>query len=167
MARIVIVGAGVGGIPCAFELRKKLGREHQITLIGSSPFFEFTPSNPWVAVGWRKPEQTRVEMHDPLTSKGIEWVPQPVTEIDAEKNQLTLADGATRRYDYLVIATGPKLAFDEVPGLGPAAHTQSVCTQAHALSAWDAYQKFLEDPGPVVVARCRARAASVRPTSLP
>jgi sulfide:quinone oxidoreductase len=151
MAHIVVVGAGVGGIPCAFELRKKLGREHQVTLIGSSPFFEFTPSNPWVAVGWRKPEQTRVEMHDPLTSKGIDWIPQPVTKIDAEQSQLTLADGATRRYDYLVIATGPKLAFDEVPGLGPAAHTHSVCTQAHALSAWDAYQKFLEDPGPVVV----------------
>jgi sulfide:quinone oxidoreductase len=151
MAHVVVIGAGVGGIPCAFELRKKLGREHRVTLIGSSPFFEFTPSNPWVAVGWRKPEQTRVEMHDPLTSKGIEWVPQPVTKIDADSNQLTLADGAKKHYDYLVIATGPKLAFEEVPGLGPAANTQSVCTHAHSQTAWDAYQKFLENPGPIVV----------------
>jgi sulfide:quinone oxidoreductase len=151
MAHVVVIGAGVGGVPCAFELRKKLGREHQVTLIGSSPFFEFTPSNPWVAVGWRKPEQTRVELHDPLTSKGIEWVPQPVTSIDADRNQLTLADGATKHYDYLVIATGPKLAFEEVPGLGPAANTQSVCTHAHSQTAWDAYQKFLENPGPIVV----------------
>jgi sulfide:quinone oxidoreductase len=151
MAHVVVIGAGVGGIPCAFELRKKLGREHRVTLIGSSPFFEFTPSNPWVAVGWRKPEQTRLEMHDPLTSKGIDWVPQPVTRIDADSNQLTLADGATTHYDYLVIATGPKLAFEEVPGLGPAAHTQSVCTHADSQTAWDAYQKFLENPGPIVV----------------
>ena len=151
MAHVVVIGAGVGGVPCAFELRKKLGREHQVTLVGSSPFFEFTPSNPWVAVGWRKPEQTRVEMHDPLTSKGVDWIAQPVTKIDAENNQLTLADGATKHYDYLVIATGPKLAFEEVPGLGPAAHTQSVCTHAHSLTAWDAYQKFLENPGPIVV----------------
>jgi sulfide:quinone oxidoreductase len=79
MAHIVVIGAGIGGVPCAFELRKKLGREHRVTLIGSSPFFEFTPSNPWVAVGWRKPEQTRVEMHDPLTSKGVDWIAQPVT----------------------------------------------------------------------------------------
>jgi sulfide:quinone oxidoreductase len=151
MAHIVVIGAGIGGVPCAFELRKKLGREHRVTLIGSSPFFEFTPSNPWVAVGWRKPEQTRVEMHDPLTSKGVDWIAQPVTQIDAGENRLTLGDGATLAYDYLVIATGPKLAFDEVPGLGPAAHTQSVCTHAHSQTAWDAYQKFLEDPGPIVV----------------
>lgn len=30
-------------------------------------------------------------------------------------------------YDYLVVATGPKLAFDEVPGLGPQGYTASVC----------------------------------------
>ena len=151
MANIVIIGAGVGGVPCAFELRKKLGREHRVTLVGSSPFFEFTPSNPWIAVGWRKPDQVRVEMHDPLTSKGIDWKPQSVTQIDADGRQVTLADGSALAYDYLVIATGPKLSFEEVPGLGPAAHTQSVCTHAHAQGAWDAYQKFLESPGPIVV----------------
>ena len=54
-------------------------------------------------------------------------------------------------YDYLVITTGPKLAFEEVPGLGPAAFTQSVCTQAHALQAWEAYERFVQNPGPIVV----------------
>ena len=38
-------------------------------------------------------------------------------------------------YDYLVIATGPKLAFDEVPGLGPHGFTQSICTHEHAAQA--------------------------------
>ena len=151
MSHIVIVGAGVGGVPCAYELRKMLGKEHRVTLIGSSPFFEFTPSNPWIAVGWRKPEQTRVELHDPLESKGVQWLPQSVTAIDAPGNALTLANGQTLKYDYLVITTGPRLAFEEVPGLGPAAHTHSICTHQHSLAAWDAYQEFLKDPGPVVV----------------
>ena len=151
MSHIVIVGAGVGGVPCAYELRKMLGKEHRVTLIGSSPFFEFTPSNPWIAVGWRKPEQTRVELHDPLESKGVQWLPQSVTAIDAPGNALTLANGQTLKYDYLVITTGPRLAFEEVPGLGPAAHTHSICTHQHSLAAWDGYQEFLKDPGPVVV----------------
>jgi sulfide:quinone oxidoreductase len=151
MAHIVIVGAGVGGIPCAYELRKKLGKEHRVTLVGTSPFFEFTPSNPWIAVGWRKPEQTRVEMHDPLEARGIQWLPFPATAVDAPGNSLTLGNGQSLRYDYLVIATGPRLAFEEVPGLGPAGFTHSVCTHAHSLSAWDAYQEFLKDPGPIVV----------------
>ncbi len=151
MAHIVVVGAGVGGVPTAYELRKKLGKEHRVTLVGSSPFFEFTPSNPWMAVGWRKPEQTRVELHDPLESKGIQYISQLVTAIDAPANQLTLANGQHLNYDYLVISTGPKLSFDEVPGLGPAGYTHSICTHAHSQSAWDAYQQFLKDPGPIVI----------------
>jgi len=58
VAHIIIIGAGVGGVPAAYELRKKLGKKHRVTLIGSSPHFEFTPSNPWIAVGWRTREKT-------------------------------------------------------------------------------------------------------------
>lgn len=151
MAQIAIIGAGVGGVPCAYELRKRLGKAHRVTLIGSSPYFEFTPSNPWIAVGWRKPEQTRVALREPLESKGIQWIPEPVASIDAPRSRLVFESGAELAYDYLVIATGPKLAFDEVPGLGPSGFTQSVCTQAHALRAWDSYQEFLKSPGPVVI----------------
>ena len=39
------------------SLRKKLGKEHRVTLIGSVAYFEFTPSNPWIAVGWRTPKR--------------------------------------------------------------------------------------------------------------
>jgi len=151
MAHVIVIGAGVGGVPAAYELRKKLGKEHRITLIGSSPNFEFTPSNPWIAVGWRTREKTRVALRGPMESKGIAWIEQPVTRIDAADNRLTLADGAVLAYDHLVITTGPKLAFDEVPGLGPAGFTQSVCTHEHAAHAWEAYQAFLENPGPIIV----------------
>ena len=50
MAHIIVMGAGIAGVPAAYGLRKKLGKEHRVTLIGSSPYFEFTPSNPWIAV---------------------------------------------------------------------------------------------------------------------
>ncbi len=151
MAHIVIIGAGVGGVPAAYELRKRLGKEHRVTLIGTSPYFEFTPSNPWIAVGWRTPEQTRVAMQDPLEAKGVHWIPEPVVAIEAPASRLQLQNGTDITYDYLVIATGPKLAFEEVPGLGPSGFTQSVCTQEHALRAWQKYQDFLQNPGPIVI----------------
>jgi sulfide:quinone oxidoreductase len=151
MAHIIVVGAGIGGVPCAYELRRKLGKAHRVSLIGASPYFEFTPSNPWMAVGWRRREDTRVALRGPLASKGIEWHEESVAAIDAPANRLRLRSGAELAYDYLVVATGPKLAFDEVPGLGPQAFTQSICTHEHALQAWDAYQKFLADPGPIVI----------------
>ena len=151
MAHIIVVGAGVGGVPCAYELRKKLGKDHRVTLVGSSPYFEFTPSNPWIAVGWRKCEKTRVEMRGPLDNKGIQWHDEPVETIDAVQKSLRLRSGVELAYDYLVIATGPKLAFEEVPGLGPAGFTESVCTHEHASRAWDNYEEFLKNPGPIVV----------------
>ncbi len=151
MARVAIVGAGIGGVPCAFELRKRLGKAHRVTLIGSSPYLEFTPSNPWIAVGWRDRDRTRVALAGPLAMKGIEWFSDAVVTIDAAANRLELASGAGVPYDYLVIATGPKLAFEEVPGVGPQGFTQSVCTQEHAAAAFEKYRAFLESPGPVIV----------------
>ena len=151
MAHIIVVGAGIGGVPCAFELRKKLGEDHRVTLVGSSAYFEFTPSNPWIAVGWRRREKTRVDLRGPLAAKGIEWHDEPLEHIDAAANSLRLRSRVTLTYDYLVIATGPRLAFEEVPGLGPDGFTQSVCTHEHAERAWESYQKFVADPGPVIV----------------
>ena len=151
MARIIVMGAGLGGVACAYEMKKKVGKGHRVTLVGSNPYFEFTPSNPWLMVGWRTAPETRVELAKHLAAKDVEWFPQMVGAIDAPGSRLTLADGSTLDYDYLVIATGPKLAFDEVPGLGPKGHTQSVCTQGHAEQAWAEYQKFVEAPGPIVV----------------
>jgi len=151
MGHVVIVGAGVGGVPAAFEIRKLLSKAHRVTLVGARPHFEFTPSNPWIAVGWRTVEQTRVDMKAPLDKKGIEWLVQSVKRIDAEKSVLTLDDDRDVAYDYLVIATGPRLAFEEVPGLGPDGGTQSVCTHEHAVRAWERYQEFLKNPGPIVI----------------
>jgi sulfide:quinone oxidoreductase len=151
MAKVIILGAGLGGVACAYEMKKKLGAKHQVTLVGSSPYFEFTPSNPWVAVGWRKPEQTRIELAGPLGARDVGWIPKVVQRIDAATSRLVFADGAEETYDYLAITTGPRLAFDEVPGLGPDGHTVSICTQAHALVAWDRYQEFLHNPGPIVI----------------
>jgi sulfide:quinone oxidoreductase len=151
MATVVVLGAGLGGIPTAYEVRSKLDSGHKVIVVGSSQHYEFTPSNPWVAVGWRTLEDTRVEMHRPFERKGLEFIPEWCTAIDAPNRKLTLRGGRVVDYDYLVIATGPKLAFEEVPGLGPDGFTQSICTHDHADRAWKAYEKFLENPGPVIV----------------
>ncbi|HOL36746.1 MAG TPA: FAD/NAD(P)-binding oxidoreductase, partial [Rubrivivax sp.] len=152
MAHIVIVGAGLGGMPAAYELRAILPREHRITVVNAIERFQFTPSNPWVAVGWRQPDAVTLPIAPALERKGIGFVGKPVAAIDAAANALTLEGGQRVDYDYLVITTGPKLAFDEVPGAGPrGGHTHSVCTTGHAELFWADYQEFLKDPGPIVV----------------
>lgn len=151
MSHVVVMGAGIGGMPAAYELRKRLGRSHTVTLVGASEHFQFTPSNPWVAVGWRKPDQVTVAIRPSVEKKGIRFVAEPVARVEPEANRLVLAGGGTIDYDFLVITTGPKLAFDEIPGLGPEGNTQSVCTTPHAEQAARAYEAFLADPGPIVI----------------
>jgi len=151
MAHIIVVGAGIAGLPLAYELRGALGREHRVTLVNASDQFQFVPSNPWVAVGWRDRGQTTFPVARSLARKGIDFLAHPVVRIDAPGNTLHLDGGNALAYDFLVIATGPRLAFEEVPGSGPAAHTQSICTVEHAEQAWSRYREFLEDPGPMVI----------------
>jgi sulfide:quinone oxidoreductase len=75
-----------------------------------------------------------------------------VKTIHAEKNRLELNDGEMLDYDYLVIATGPKLAFEEVPGLGPhGGYTQSICKTGHADTSFGNFESLAANPGPVVI----------------
>ncbi|MDH5591371.1 MAG: NAD(P)/FAD-dependent oxidoreductase [Gammaproteobacteria bacterium] len=151
MAHVVIIGASTGGLPAAYEMRAALGAEHKVTVVSNTPVFHFVPSNPWVAVGWRKRKDTCFDLEPHLAAKDIAFSAEGVTEIRAEDNQLLLGDGLTLDYDYLIVSTGPKLAFDEVDGLGPEGHTESICTIEHAEKAYESWQNFVKNPGPIVV----------------
>jgi len=151
MAHIVIIGASTGGMPAAYDIRETVGKGHKVTVVSNSENFHFVPSNPWVAVGWRSREDISFKIEPCLKRKKIDFIAVPVSEIKPDDNQLQLADGQILDYDYLVIATGPKLAFEEVEGLGPQGHTQSICTVDHAEVAYKNWQDFVQEPGPVVV----------------
>jgi len=152
MAHIVILGAGIGGLPAAYEAREALGDEHRITVINAEPYFQFVPSNPWVAVGWRNRDDITFPIAPYVERKNIGFIAQSVERVDAEANLLELADGETVDYDYLIITTGAKLMFDEVEGAGPhGGHTESVCTIDHAEQAYDDFKRLVENPGPVIV----------------
>jgi len=151
MAHVVIVGASTGGLPAAYELRDALDNNHRISVVSNTPIFHFVPSNPWIAVGWRKRQQISFELAPVLENKGIHFYDSGVKEIEANYNRLTLADGTSLSYDYLVLATGPKLSFDEIEGFGPEGFTESICTVDHAEEAYDSWRQFLKEPGPIVV----------------
>jgi sulfide:quinone oxidoreductase len=151
MAKIVIIGAGIGGIPMAYEMKEMARKEDEVLVIADTPTFHFVPSNPWVAVNWRKPSDIKVELAPVFQKKGISFIQKTAAKVHPEKSQVELADGEIVDYDYLIIATGPKLAFDEIPGLGPKGHTQSVCHVDHAGESGEFWDKFVQDPGPIVI----------------
>jgi sulfide:quinone oxidoreductase len=151
MAHIVVLGAGLGGIPMTFELRETLGADQEITLVSDSEWFQFVPSNPWVAVGWRRPEDIKVHLPPLMARRNVRFTAVGAEKVVPQENTLVLRDGTRLPYDYLVIASGPAVAFDEIEGFGPAAHTRSICHVGDAAETAGAWEKFCRDPGPIVV----------------
>ena len=151
MAHIVVLGAGLGGAIMAYELRDTVRAEDKITVITKDPKYHFVPSNPWIAVGWRDRKDITVDLAPTMKRKNIDFIPVPAKKLHAETNTVELDDGRMVEYDYIVIATGPELAFDEIEGLGPEANTHSICHIDHAEQAKIAFDRFCEKPGPIIV----------------
>jgi sulfide:quinone oxidoreductase len=151
MKTIVVLGGGVGGLAAAFELKDELGQDNEIVLVSDQDNFEFTPSNPWVAVKWRKPGDIRLNLAELMPKHGIRFVGKAVKRVQPESHNLLLEDDEVLPYNYLVIASGPRLAFDEIPGLGPDGHTHSVCKTAHAAEMAKTLEDFCANPGPIVI----------------
>ena len=152
MARVIVLGAGTGGMAGAYEIRELLTREHQVTVINNREDFQFVPSNPWIAVDWRQRNEVSFPIRPYLEKKGIEFIASAVVDIDAQNNRLKLENGRLEDYDRLVICTGPKLNFAAVEGAGPdGGFSQSICSLDHAESCRADVKALIEEPGPAIV----------------
>ena len=152
MANIVVIGAGLGGLPTAYELRHWLPSHHTVTVISDQPQFTFLPGLVRVALDLTPLEHFQLDLQSLTQHHGLKLVNSPVTALDPYAKRISVASGETLEYDYVVIATGPRLAFDLIPGLGPhGGYTHSVCSGSHALTARDAWRQFLDNPGDLVV----------------
>lgn len=150
MAKIVVLGGSFGGLTAAFELKRLLGKTADITLLSDMDKFVFIPSLPWLAMGWRKADDITVPLKPILERKGITFIHGEAKGIDADASKVITGTHEIH-YDYLVISTGPHLAFDEVPGLGPdKGHTECIFTLDQAEMANKAWNRFLENPGAII-----------------
>ena len=158
MAHIVVLGGGLGGVSCAYEVKEAVRKEDRVTLVSDKPVFQFTPSNPWVAVKWRTKDDITIPLGPVMRKHGIEFNAAGAARVHPEDNRIELKDGSSLAYDYLVIATGPELAFDEIEGFGPERNTHSVCDVDHAMLAHSRWEDFCKEPRPH---RGRRRAGRV------
>ena len=150
--RVVVIGSSFAGLTAALELRKRLHERHEIVVLDPRDHFTFIPSLIWLPFGIRDAGDITFPLASLYERKDIRFVNQAAAKIDTDAHVVTTSGGDELGYDRLLVATGPRLAFEKVPGLGPEhGYTQSVCNLDHALLAKDAWDRFLENPGPVVV----------------
>jgi NADH dehydrogenase len=124
MKKIVVVGAGFGGIACALELDKKFARSKDvsITLVDKQDYQLFYPNLYEVATSPEELTNIRdlkrsitVPVKEILRGSGVQFLRGEVQSID-EKNQKLNLNGRVRTYDYLVTALGSTSNFFNTPG---------------------------------------------------
>jgi len=120
MARVVILGGGVGGLVAANTLRRRLDRQHQIVLVDRAAQHVYTPSFLWMMLGWREPREITRDLRR-LERKGIEVVQEEITEIDPAR-RLVRTERRQISGDYLIIALGAEGRPEAVPGLAEGGH---------------------------------------------
>ncbi|MBI2315745.1 MAG: FAD-dependent oxidoreductase [Betaproteobacteria bacterium] len=150
MSRIVILGAGVNGLSMAYEMRELARAGDRITVVANDPLFR-SALGPWEAPRTRPDGDIEFALGPRLARKGIDFTAAGARRLHPGENRIELGDGASLDYDFLVIAAGPKLAFSEIEGLGPGGYTHAVCHVDQAVIASEAWERFVADPGPIVV----------------
>ena len=150
--RAIVVGSSFAGLTAALEVRKKLPASTEVVVLDPRAKFTFIPSLIWLPFGLREPDDVTFALAPMYAKKGIRFINEAAVRFDLDARTLVTSGGQELAYDSLLLATGPRLAFEKVPGLGPIdGHTQSVCNLDHALLTREAWNRFLEQPGPVVV----------------
>lgn len=148
--QVLVLGGNFAGLSAALELKHELGDDVDVTVLSASDRFLFNPSLIWLPFGKRKAEDITFPLAPTFDAHGVHFIHGEATAIDPVAHRVTSTKG-THVYDYLLIATGYRNRYDVVPGLGPDGFTQSITTLPDAEQAGIAWQKFLDDPGPVVV----------------
>lgn len=148
MRNIIVVGAGIAGVPAAYEIKRQLGSTARITVVSDRDYFHFVPSNPALAVGWRVESDIALPIRPHLEGHGINFVRGSVATIDGDRGRIVVGAAEELFYDSLMITCGAVPRWQEIPGL---ATLHSVLDLEQALATRKAYERFVNRPGPIVI----------------
>ena len=113
--RVVILGAGFGGLELATTLSEELGDGVDVTLIDRNDAFVFGYSKLDVMFGRVTPAAIRLAYAD-IAKPGVRFLQQTVLAIDPEARRVT-TDGGVHEADFLVVALGADYDLGATPGL--------------------------------------------------
>lgn len=119
MAKVLIVGGGFGGVVAAESLAKKLGRDHEITLVSRSREFLFYPALVRLAFGQCGPDDIAFDIREAMVDRRVRFVEGEVARIYPSERHITFARGdfvGDMPYDFLVLALGRRSKTEQVTG---------------------------------------------------
>jgi sulfide:quinone oxidoreductase len=148
--KVVVLGSSFGGLTAALAVKQELHGDVDVTVISPRERFVFNPSLIWLPFGKRTWADITFDVTETLEAHGIDFVHAAATSIEPDAHRVRISDGTAYDYHYLVIATGYRNDMAVVPGL--AENSVTITTLEDAIRAGEAWRKFLEKPGDVVIA---------------
>src|SRR6185312_3037156 len=115
MERVVILGAGFGGLELASTLSEVIGDGIDVTLIDKEDAFVFGYSKLDVMFGRTTLDAVRLPYRD-IVKPGVRYAQETITSIDPHTRRVT-TDAGTHDADVLVVALGADYDMDGTPGL--------------------------------------------------
>jgi sulfide:quinone oxidoreductase len=113
--RVLVLGAGFGGLELSTILSESIGDQLDLTLIDQSDSFLFGFSKLDVMFGIQRPDAVRLPYRH-LKKAGVQFRQEAITEIDPKAKRVK-TDQGTHDCDFLVIALGADYDFKATPGL--------------------------------------------------
>ncbi len=125
MRNLVILGAGTAGTMMANHLVKKLPKKDwNIHIVDQYKTHYYQPGFLFLPFDIYTEDQVK-KVGKKFIPKGVKYIQQKIDRIDSENNLVKLEDGVLS-YDVLIIATGSKIAPDEVEGMNSSEWYQSI-----------------------------------------
>jgi sulfide:quinone oxidoreductase len=126
--RVLVLGAGFGGLELATVLSQSLGDHVEVTLIDKSDAFVFGYSKLDVMFGRTTLDAVRLP-YGRIVKDGVRFVQTTITAIDPLARAVTTEDGV-HEADFLVVALGADYDYDATPGLAQGNEFYSVAGAA-------------------------------------
>jgi sulfide:quinone oxidoreductase len=124
--QILIVGAGTAGITVAAQLLNK-DPKLDIAIVDPSEIHYYQPAWTLVGGGTFNRTSTARPQKDYIPSQAT-WIKNAVTKLNPANNQVTLDDGSTVDYEWMVLAPGIQIDYDKIEGLRDTLGKNGVCT---------------------------------------
>ncbi len=146
-ARVLVLGGSFAGLTAALSVRSRLGSDVDVTVVSAADRFVFNPSLIWMPFGRRGRTDVSFPLAPTFARRKVNFVHGAATYVDPEAHRVETTEG-NLDYDYLVIATGYRNDLDVVPGMH---ETSTITTLADAERTGEAWRRFLDEPGDVVI----------------
>jgi len=147
--KVLVLGGNFGGLTAALAVRHELHDDVDVTVLSARDHFLFNPSLIWLPFGKRSARDITFPVAPTFDNAGVDFRVDAAVGLDPVAHTVTTASGAVHGYDYLVIATGTRNKPEAVDGL--ADNTQTITTLDDAVATGQAWRRFLQRPGDIVV----------------